>query len=223
LLVASAGALSSAGTFGEAPYVVALVVACLAALTDLAFRTIPNGLTYGAIAAGLVLGAVGGWAGLSTSALGMIGLGVPFAILFQLGALGGGDVKLVAAFGALLGFGHAAETVLAGTLATGLLLVFAWILSAAQGLARWLVRARAKPASGSTAYWGAPLMASPAWLLASPARLLAPPLRGLRHLSGKRVPFAPGLALAIALGCGCKWQLLRSACLLDSFQLRIWP
>ncbi|MFN7922854.1 MAG: prepilin peptidase [Bryobacteraceae bacterium] len=80
------------------------VFAIASAAWDLHSRRIPNWLTVGAFAAGLVLQAIGfGWSGVST---GLMGVGVALAItvpLFALRALGGGDVKLMAATAAMTG------------------------------------------------------------------------------------------------------------------------
>jgi prepilin peptidase CpaA len=79
-------------------------VTAIAAATDMRSRVIPNWL----VGAGLVLGFglntfMYGWSGLGSAFLGFglaLGLYVP---LFLLRAMGGGDVKLMAAIGALAG------------------------------------------------------------------------------------------------------------------------
>jgi prepilin peptidase CpaA len=75
-----------------------------AVVTDLRSRRISNRLTYPAAALGLAIHfASGGWGGLTTSAVGLL-LGLGLLLLpFFLGAMGGGDVKLLAAIGALQG------------------------------------------------------------------------------------------------------------------------
>ena len=83
-----------------------------AAATDLRRQTVPNRLTVPAILLGLlahaVAGLVGdGWSGMGGEILGafgalLVGL-VPMALVFFAGGLGGGDVKLVAAVGAISG------------------------------------------------------------------------------------------------------------------------
>jgi prepilin peptidase CpaA len=75
----------------------------VAVIGDLRRRTIPNWLTALGCLAGLACAALLGWRSLGAS---LAGCAVGFLILlpFHLcGAMGGGDVKLMAAFGALLG------------------------------------------------------------------------------------------------------------------------
>jgi len=80
-----------------------LAVAGLAAIIDVRSRRIPNWLSLSAFVAGLVLHAAGGRAGLITA---LFGSGLALLIyvpLFAVQALGAGDVKLMAALGAILG------------------------------------------------------------------------------------------------------------------------
>jgi prepilin peptidase CpaA len=82
---------------------IAVVLGAAATVEDLRRRTLPNWLTVGGIAAGLLLAAPHGWHALGISAA---GASLGFAILlpfFCLRGMGGGDIKLMAAFGALLG------------------------------------------------------------------------------------------------------------------------
>jgi len=82
----------------------ALAVGFVACVSDLRSRRIPNVLTFGAALLALVFhGAVGGWNGLLTSAAGWFAGLALFLPFFLLGGMGGGDVKLLAALGALLG------------------------------------------------------------------------------------------------------------------------
>lgn len=83
---------------------VVLVLGC-ATWNDIKYHRIPNWLTLPSILAGLVLWyLIGGIEGLKMSAIGL-GVGfVVFLIPFALGGMGGGDVKLMAAVGALIGW-----------------------------------------------------------------------------------------------------------------------
>lgn len=73
-----------------------------AAVGDVRWRRIPRALTVSGLLAGLAFHAVSGGFGSSLLAA-CVGLATGF-LFFQLGAIGGGDVKLMAALGALLGF-----------------------------------------------------------------------------------------------------------------------
>ena len=73
------------------------VLALLAAGWDLKTRTIPNWLTVAGIVVGLALGWQEGLKGIGLG----LALQVPF---FVLGMIGGGDVKLMAAAGAIAGW-----------------------------------------------------------------------------------------------------------------------
>lgn len=96
----------------------ALLVAglILAAVADWRTGKIPNRLTYPGILLGLAFWAAAGMAasGLSGEGQGLIQAGVgmaagyvPFMIIFAMGGLGGGDVKLMAMVGALSTVGSA--------------------------------------------------------------------------------------------------------------------
>jgi prepilin peptidase CpaA len=76
----------------------------LAAIYDLRFRKIPNGLTYPVMALAVAYHAtLNGWGGVLLSLEG-IGLGMALLILpFLMGGMGAGDVKLLGAVGGFLG------------------------------------------------------------------------------------------------------------------------
>lgn len=82
----------------------ALVVGTAALLEDLRYRTISNWTTLGAACTGLAYHAWQfGWSGFLSSLSGlMVGFFV-FFIFYLLGGMGGGDIKLMAGFGAILG------------------------------------------------------------------------------------------------------------------------
>lgn len=103
------------------------VVAVLAAAFDVRENRIPNWLTVGGLVAGLVLGGLQGWAGLGGAAG---GAAVAFLLalpVFLLGGFGGGDVKLLAAVGALVGFDELPTALLVTALAGGVLAAVAVI------------------------------------------------------------------------------------------------
>jgi prepilin peptidase CpaA len=84
--------------------IIGLGLAIVACICDLRTRRIPQALTLGGAAAGLLFHLLrGGWAGGELSVMGwVVGLLILF-VPFALGGLGAGDVKLVAALGAWLG------------------------------------------------------------------------------------------------------------------------
>jgi prepilin peptidase CpaA len=88
----------------SAPQALALLLATVAAVTDIARNRVPNLLTFPAAAVGLVLGALrGGLPGLGLALAGLI-VGVGFLFIpFAARWIHGGDVKLLGAIGALLG------------------------------------------------------------------------------------------------------------------------
>jgi prepilin peptidase CpaA len=83
-----------------------VLVVLVAAVYDVRYRRIPNWLSTSGVAAGLGLNAFmyQGWPGLKLSLLGLlVGFGVYF-VLYALRAMGAGDVKLMAAVGAIIGW-----------------------------------------------------------------------------------------------------------------------
>jgi prepilin peptidase CpaA len=100
--------LSLGAQYAHAILVPALVVAGLAALYDWRTGHIPNWLTLGALWLGCVahsligidqLGARGAAAAALSSLMGLVVAGLVPLLLYRLGAMGGGDVKLLAALG----------------------------------------------------------------------------------------------------------------------------
>lgn len=83
---------------------IAFLLGCAASIDDLRRRHIANWINVAGIAAGLIYHtAVGGVPGFGRSAGGAIVGFLVFFLLFLMGGMGGGDIKLSAAFGALLG------------------------------------------------------------------------------------------------------------------------
>jgi prepilin peptidase CpaA len=83
---------------------VIVVIGCAAALDDLRRRQVSNWITVPAAAAGLGAWSIlAGFSGLLFSIEGLlVGFG-SFLLLYIFGGMGGGDLKLMAGFGALLG------------------------------------------------------------------------------------------------------------------------
>lgn len=112
------------------PATAALAVACAlpAAWIDHRHGRIPNRLTYGFLAAGLVLALVGGgFTALGGAVLGMLAAAIVFLVAFAAGSCGGGDVKLMAALGAIVGVPEAVDLTLAALLVGGILAVVSMI------------------------------------------------------------------------------------------------
>lgn len=87
--------------------VIAFVVGCAAMIEDLARRRISNWTCGGAFLGGLLCHLLQkGWAGAFFALLGTLAGFSVFFIFYLLGGMGGGDVKLMAGFGALLGPGQ---------------------------------------------------------------------------------------------------------------------
>ncbi len=79
-------------------------IVTIAALFDLGSRRIPNWLTFGGLVGGLLIRAQGDGAAGMLSGLGGASLGLAMLLPFYaVRAVGGGDVKLLAALGALVG------------------------------------------------------------------------------------------------------------------------
>jgi prepilin peptidase CpaA len=126
---------------------VALGTAAVA--TDLSRRRIPNWLTASGICAGMVCGAFSaGWSGAANAAAGAAAGFAIFVILHWLGGMGGGDVKLMAAFGSLLGPGSALVAAVFAAIAGAVL---------AAGALAWKPRTHAIPY--------APAIVAGAWLV----------------------------------------------------------
>ena len=106
--------------------VAALVIAMIAAATDLKSRIVPNRLVAVGALSGLLLnwwsdGAAGLMASMAGAAVGF-GIFLPF---FLLGGMGGGDVKLMGALGACLGVISVAQTAVIAAFVGALLAVVA--------------------------------------------------------------------------------------------------
>lgn len=117
----------------------ALVASLLATVTDLRTRTIPNWLTFPLVPLASALHLLqSGLEGLLFASLGALVCFAPVYFLFARGALGGGDVKLFAGLGALLGARDGLELELSAFCMVSL---FAIVLTAWRGRLWVLVRA----------------------------------------------------------------------------------
>jgi prepilin peptidase CpaA len=92
---------------------IAIVVGMAAVIDDLARRHIANWIPAAALAGGFgwQIGR-SGWQGALTALAGAAAGFAVFLIFYLLGGMGGGDVKLMAGFGALLGAGRLLEAAL---------------------------------------------------------------------------------------------------------------
>jgi prepilin peptidase CpaA len=112
------------------PVVVVLLASAIAAFSDIRAFRIPNRLTLPLLATGLLYHLLtGGVAGLWGSFLGAaFGFGA-LIVFYALGGLCAGDVKLMAAVGAWLGFRVTLSVFLVSSLATGLYAIVLVIVS----------------------------------------------------------------------------------------------
>jgi prepilin peptidase CpaA len=101
-------------------YLLAFTLFILVSYFDFKYKIIPNSVSIGFLAAGLTIAGINGMSSLFTSLFASL---VGFCILllpYLLGAVGGGDVKFLAAIGALLGFHGLLQTVLIGFIVAGI-------------------------------------------------------------------------------------------------------
>ena len=121
---------------------------CIATVTDLRRRRIPNWVTFSAAAAGLALHAMGGGlSGFLSSLAGFLiwfGGGFAFWALSGGQGIGAGDVKMAMACGALLGAWPTLYVFFLSNLAQVVYLFLRWIVNGTlvanvRGVGRWLV------------------------------------------------------------------------------------
>ena len=149
---------------------IAGVIGVAAIVDDVARRRISNWIPCSAFAAGLILQTLhSGWRGTGSALLGTITGAAVFLIFYLLGGMGGGDVKLMAGFGAILGAKQLLEAALWTAGCGGLMAVI--VIAASQLRQIWIGRRRIStteaPASGqmraqSIPY--APAIAAGVWL-----------------------------------------------------------
>jgi prepilin peptidase CpaA len=144
---------------------IAVLVGLAAMIDDLARRQIANWIPLSALAAGF------GWqigqsglSGLLYAGIGTVAGFAVFLVFYLLGGMGGGDVKLMAGFGALLGFHRLLEAAMwtagvGGVIALGVLGVRA--LRRAMG---WTKSSTASLEQGQDSIPYAPAIALGVWL-----------------------------------------------------------
>jgi prepilin peptidase CpaA len=113
-----------------------VIVGLAAVIQDLGWRRISNWTSGGAVIAGLIVHLTQkGWSGALHSLFGaVIGFSI-FLIFYLLGGMGGGDLKLMAGFGALLGDGHILWAALFAAMSGGVMAVV--YLAARAAARRW--------------------------------------------------------------------------------------
>jgi prepilin peptidase CpaA len=115
--------------------------------TELTRRRVPNALTVFGMATGLLLGYLPGGISLKASLGGLaIGFGLLF-LFYMFGGMGGGDVKMMGAVGALLGYPLIVPVVMYTALVGGLMaiLMLIWNGEFWAGMAGSLRRAFRRP------------------------------------------------------------------------------
>lgn len=133
------------------------IVVAAAAYFDLRERRIPNWLTLPGLVIGLLLHATyGGTAGLISGLTGAVAGAALLILPFALGWMGGGDLKLLAAVGALMGVSFTLTTLLFALAAGGIIAVV-WLAIKGSLLGSlkymilvWLPASGAKPAALKT-------------------------------------------------------------------------
>ncbi|MDQ0255750.1 prepilin peptidase CpaA [Evansella vedderi] len=102
--------------------VVLAIVLLISLITDLMYRKIYNVITFPAILFGLTYHTwINGWEGFLFSGIGFVVGMLLLIIPFALGGMGAGDVKLLAAIGALTGTGFVFATFLYTCIAGGIM------------------------------------------------------------------------------------------------------
>jgi prepilin peptidase CpaA len=119
---------------------IAAVVGIAAVADDLTRRKIANWIPALAFGAGLVLKTVeSGWRGAGSALLGTAAGAAVFLVFYIAGGMGGGDVKLMAGFGALLGTKRLLEAALWTAGCGGIMAALVIAASCARGF--WMKRA----------------------------------------------------------------------------------
>lgn len=164
----------------------AMSCATVAAIWDVKSRRIPNMLTVPCFLGGLLLHyCAQGWAGLgSAAAAGAIAF-VLFLLFFLAGGMGGGDVKLMAAIGSLVGLHLVANVMVATALVGGVLAVAA---AMSRGQVGSMLRNVAVIAGHHVEHG-----------------LTPHPSLHVRNAATVRLPYGVAIAAGVLLGCWHVW------------------
>lgn len=153
-----------------------LVVLAIATFTDLRSRRIPNWLVVPFLVAGVTVSTwLRGWHGLGQSLEGMALGGLLLGILFCMGGMGMGDVKLCAAIGAWIGPAQLALALVVTGFAGGIMAI-CWAIGG--GFLGELLRGTGKVMGGFLKHGLRP----------QPDVVLANPL-------ARKMPYAPAIAI----------------------------
>ena len=113
---------------------IAAVIGVAAVIEDVACRRISNWIPLSAFGAGLLLQCLRfGWRGAMSAVLGAVTGFSVFLLFYLLGGMGGGDVKLMAGFGAVLGVKKLLEAALWTAACGGILAALVIAASAIRG------------------------------------------------------------------------------------------
>lgn len=135
MLIAFAAASTAAAITPELArleFWIAGVLGGAATIVDIRSRTIPNWLSLVTLLSGVAVQIwFGGWRGLGSALVGSAAGFAVFLAFYLLGGMGGGDVKLMAGFGALLGVSRlllaAFWTAIVGGVIAAVVLGLAWL------------------------------------------------------------------------------------------------
>jgi len=157
-----------------------VVVMIVAMVTDLRSRRIPNWLVFPFLLAGIVVStAVEGWSGLANSLFGIVVASALMGLLYVLGGMGMGDVKLCAGVGAWVG-PHQLLFALAFMGLAGGVMAFGWAICRG-----FLKESLADTADLISNFGKRGLRPHPTLVLTNPA--------------ARRMPYAPAIAVGAIL------------------------
>ncbi len=107
---------------------IALVTGCAAMAEDIWRGRISNWTSGGAVVGGVLCHSAHGFTGLGNSLLGgLTGFGL-FFIFYLAGGMGGGDVKLMAGFGSLLGPAGVSKAAFLAAILGAILAALVWVV-----------------------------------------------------------------------------------------------